>query len=391
MKVALFLLAAALSWPLSAAEALPELGDPSQTVLSLQQERLLGESIMRQIRASQGVRRRSRARRLHQRAGLQAGCCQPQRGTELRVLSHRRSGHQRVRPARRLCRCVHRVDRVVGERIRARRRAGARNRPRHPAPHCAPVSKAAAGRNGVAGRDGAGAAGGALESRTWRALPWPVRSTRTVQTQLNFTRDNEREADRIGVQTLEKAGFDPRAMPLFLERMQRAYRVYDDTAPSYARTHPLTYERIADVESRVDALPYRQVPDSLAYRLVKARLQVQQFPPRDAVAHFEDVLNEKKTVSEPAARYGLVLALLRVKDFQRANREADVLAGGGAGQRNGGGPGRAREGRGRRSSGSAAAVRGRRAALSIAACADYRLRTGSPRRQASEGGPRGGR
>ena len=146
-----------------------------------------------------------------------------------------------------------------------------------------------------------------------------------VQTQLNFTRDNEREADRIGVQTLEKAGFDPRAMPIFLERMQRAYRAYDDTAPSYARTHPLTYERIADVESRVDALPYRQVPDSLAYRLVKARLQVQQFAPRDAVAHFEDVLREKKTVSEPAARYGLVLALMRVKDFQRANREADVL------------------------------------------------------------------
>src|SRR5262245_37597476 len=52
MKVALFLLAAALSWPVGAAEALPELGDPSQTVLSLQQERLLGESIMRQIRAS---------------------------------------------------------------------------------------------------------------------------------------------------------------------------------------------------------------------------------------------------------------------------------------------------------------------------------------------------
>src|SRR5262249_34369965 len=117
----------------------------------------------------------------------------------------------------------------------------------------------------------------------------------------------------------------PRAMPMFLERMQRAYRVYDDTAPSYVRTHPLTYERIADVESRVDALPYRQVPDSLAYRLVKARLQGQQFPPRDHVADLEDILKEKKTVNEPAARYGLVLALMRVKDFQRANREADTL------------------------------------------------------------------
>jgi predicted Zn-dependent protease len=146
-----------------------------------------------------------------------------------------------------------------------------------------------------------------------------------VQTQLNFTRDNERDADRIGVQILEKSGFDPRAMPIFLERMQRAYRIYDDTAPSYVRTHPLTYERIADVENRVDALPYRQVPDSLSYRLVRARLQVEQYPPRDALTHFEDVLREKKTVSEPAARYGLILALMRLKDFQRANREVDVL------------------------------------------------------------------
>jgi predicted Zn-dependent protease len=146
-----------------------------------------------------------------------------------------------------------------------------------------------------------------------------------IQTQLNFTRDNERDADRIGVQILERSGFDPHAMPVFLDRLQRAYRIYDTNAPSYVRTHPLTFERIADVQNRVDALPYRQVPDSLSYRLVRARLQVEQYPPRDALAHFEDVLREKKTVSEPAARYGLVLALMRLKDVQRANREVDVL------------------------------------------------------------------
>jgi predicted Zn-dependent protease len=82
-------------------------------------------------------------------------------------------------------------------------------------------------------------------------------------------------------------------MPVFLDRMQRAYRIYDTNAPTYVRTHPLTFERIADVQNRVDALPYKQVPDSLAYRFVRARLQVEQFAPRDAVTHFEDVLREK--------------------------------------------------------------------------------------------------
>ena len=147
----------------------------------------------------------------------------------------------------------------------------------------------------------------------------------TVQTQLNFSRDNEREADRAGVQTLERSGFDPRAMPAFLDRLQRAYRIYDTNAPSYVRTHPLTTERIADVQNRVESMPYRQVPDSLEFQLVRARLEVAQYSPRDAVERFNDILQEKKTVSDIPARYGLVLALLEAKDIQRAVRESEIL------------------------------------------------------------------
>jgi beta-barrel assembly-enhancing protease len=147
-----------------------------------------------------------------------------------------------------------------------------------------------------------------------------------VQTQLNFTRDNEREADRVGVQILERAAFDARAMPAFLDRMQRAYRVYESSAPSYARTHPLTYERIADVESRVDSLPYRQVPDSFEFLLVRARLQVLESDSlRDTIDRFDDILREKKTVNEASARYGLVLALLQANDIARAKKEAVAL------------------------------------------------------------------
>lgn len=147
----------------------------------------------------------------------------------------------------------------------------------------------------------------------------------TYQTAVNFTRDNEREADRVGIQILEKSGFDPRAMPAFLEKLQRAYRLYETNAPSYTRTHPLTYERIADAEARVQGLPYKQVPDSLDFQLIRARLEARDMSPRDGVVFFDDILTEKKTVNDVPARYGLVMSLMRFKDYQRAAREMAIL------------------------------------------------------------------
>lgn len=146
-----------------------------------------------------------------------------------------------------------------------------------------------------------------------------------VQSQLNFTRDNEREADRVGLQLLEGAGFDPHGMSGFFERLQRATRVYEGGAPSYLRTHPLTYERIADIQNRVDALPYRQVPDSLDFQLIRAKLRAESENPRDAVAFFETNLVERKFLSETASRYGLVASLMRTRDFSRAQREIVAL------------------------------------------------------------------
>ena len=130
----------------------------------------------------------------------------------------------------------------------------------------------------------------------------------SYQTALNFSRENEREADRVGVTTLEKSGYDVRAMPTFLDRLQRSYRLYETNAPSYARTHPLTYERIADVQNRVQSMPLKQVPDSLDFLLVRARLQARDMSPRDGVAYFDDILTERKTVTEVPARYGLILS-----------------------------------------------------------------------------------
>ena len=146
-----------------------------------------------------------------------------------------------------------------------------------------------------------------------------------VQGQLNFSRDAEREADRVGLQILEKAGFDPRAMAVFFERLQRATRFYETGAPSYLRTHPLTFERIADIQGRTQNLDYRQIPDSLEFQLIRAKLRAQLDAPRDAVAFFEHSLVERKFLSEAASRYGLVASLMRARDYTRGRAELDSL------------------------------------------------------------------
>jgi len=146
-----------------------------------------------------------------------------------------------------------------------------------------------------------------------------------VQSALNFTRANEQEADRIGFQILEKAGFDPEGMVTFFERMLRATRFYETAAPSYLRTHPLTTDRIADMQNRAQHLPYRQVPDSLEFQLLRAKLKAEQDSPQDSVAFFENSLKERKYLSEAASRYGLVAALIRAGAYTRAVREMQAL------------------------------------------------------------------
>ena len=139
-----------------------------------------------------------------------------------------------------------------------------------------------------------------------------------ITAQIGFTREYEREADRIGFLTLEKAGFDARAMPSFFLRMQKAGHLYENNAPTYLRTHPITTERIADAENRIQGLPYKQMADSLDFQLARAKLRAGQGTPRDATALLEADLRDKKYNNEIAARYGVAVALLRAKEPARA-------------------------------------------------------------------------
>lgn len=146
-----------------------------------------------------------------------------------------------------------------------------------------------------------------------------------LQSQLSYSRDFEREADRIGLQLLERAGFDIRGMGDFFTRMDRFSRIYESNAPGYLRTHPLTTERISDMENRIQLRPYKQVVDSLGFHLVRAKLRAQEGTAQDAVTDFTSQLAEHKYVSEAAAHYGMARAYLRAEKLVEAEQEVQVL------------------------------------------------------------------
>ncbi|MFZ3323183.1 MAG: M48 family metalloprotease [Usitatibacter sp.] len=143
-----------------------------------------------------------------------------------------------------------------------------------------------------------------------------------IQNQINYTREHEREADRVGFTLLDKAGYDPRGMANFFERMMRANRVNEQqkgSVPSYLRTHPMTTERIAEMQDRLEKMPPRILaPDSIEYKIAKARIRATSGSASEA-AHFFKVALEDATVLRPREDiYGLALAQRLSHDLDAA-------------------------------------------------------------------------
>ncbi|MDB5824820.1 MAG: family metallopeptidase [Herminiimonas sp.] len=132
-----------------------------------------------------------------------------------------------------------------------------------------------------------------------------------IQRQLNFSRDAEREADRVGLEILKDGSFDTSGMIALFGRLQSATRVYGEGAPPYLRSHPMTTERIADIESRIRGQRYRQHADSLDFQLIRARTRILQDDTaqglRDASVIFSDPALHKNAAQTIAAKYGLAL------------------------------------------------------------------------------------
>lgn len=149
-----------------------------------------------------------------------------------------------------------------------------------------------------------------------------------IQSQLNYSQDAEREADRVGLQTLYAAGFDPQGMEGFFSRLQSSNRFYESAAPAYLSTHPLTVERMADMDNRTRSLPTRMHRDSDEFRLMQVRARVLQATTHDALMKLRKVLTDERRGAEGknacALEYGLSVTASRLKDFPAALRHAEA-------------------------------------------------------------------
>lgn len=308
----------------AAGNELPDLGDASQSTISLAQERRLGESIMRQIRSSRAYLDDPEVAEYLSRIGLALASAGPEPGGDFEFFAvDDGSLNAFALPGGFIG--VH-SGLLIGTQSESELASVLGHEIAHVTQRHIARMLAAQQRSGLASM--AALAVAILAARSNAQLSQAAIATAqatAIQTQLNYSRDHEREADRIGLQLVAAAGFDAHAMPAFLERLQRSSRLYEGGAPSYLRTHPLTFERVADVQNRTQSMPFRPVPNSPAFHFVRTRLSALQSNPREAVESFSAMLRERKYADEAAARYGLVFALLRAGNVARAVTELPKL------------------------------------------------------------------
>lgn len=143
----------------------------------------------------------------------------------------------------------------------------------------------------------------------------------SIDSSLRFSRSMELEADRIGMQTLVRGGFDPYAMPGMFEQMLRSAR-YRTKVPEFLLTHPVTESRIADSMARARKYPQTQRANDEEFQLIQARVLLHhENNSAYAVRRFEEELGKYRTLSAEATHYGYVIALTRHGDLDKA-REA---------------------------------------------------------------------
>jgi predicted Zn-dependent protease len=141
------------------------------------------------------------------------------------------------------------------------------------------------------------------------------------QMSINYTRSNEKEADRIGFNNLVKAGFDPNDMTMMFQRMQDKYQNEDSAQFSYLMTHPLPSERLTDMRIRSDGLKknsknsYR---DNMDFYLMQKRAQVwAEKDTKKLIRIFKKNLKSQNKNILVSNKYGLSLAYKKNKDFEK--------------------------------------------------------------------------
>ena len=167
----------------------------------------------------------------------------------------------------------------------------------------------------------AGVAGGASGDVMQGAIA--VAQGTAAQAQINFTRNNEYEADRIGISALAEAGFDPQGMGSFFEVISRTGGSPEYRVPEFLRTHPVSSARIAEARGRARDYAPVHTSDTVNYGVARSRLIVERMvTSEDAVRYFERESYENQSDAE---RYGRAVAYLRAGRNHEANRIFEEL------------------------------------------------------------------
>lgn len=142
-----------------------------------------------------------------------------------------------------------------------------------------------------------------------------------AQDNINFTRSNEKEADRIGINMLIKSGLDPRAMASFFKKMQMQSRYYyTANVPAILRTHPLDEDRIAEAENRSQHIVKKTYPNSLDYHLFKELIRASVS--NDYKNLLDYYANQcRKHNNDTACQYGRALVFLNINQYQQAQEK----------------------------------------------------------------------
>lgn len=141
-----------------------------------------------------------------------------------------------------------------------------------------------------------------------------------AQTQLNFSRDMEREADRLGYAVMTNAGFEPQGVVGMFQKLAQASRLNDSGGYPYLRSHPLTTERIGDMQARMgtQATEAKALPLTMGHALMQARARALMSKRaeeiQDLVLAYE---KETNTDLSPSQQAGLLYAAVMAYTGQR--------------------------------------------------------------------------
>lgn len=148
----------------------------------------------------------------------------------------------------------------------------------------------------------------------------------SAQQQINFTRANEKEADRIGINLLIKAEFNPHGMADFFDTMDKQSRLYGINIPEFLRSHPVNPARIADAKHRAKNHINSHTTNSNNYHLLRARLNVLSKVDKTALLKdYSSRLRLGNYQNKEATRYGYALALQANKKYTKALQQTRIL------------------------------------------------------------------